>query len=80
MSTQLLLILLGGAVILALFAGLTWLFVWISRNNPNAPRSSTPQLPAPKQQTKPQAKSQPPAPSAVKPGMNREARRRQGRD
>ncbi|ULH15021.1 hypothetical protein MF271_13790 [Deinococcus sp. KNUC1210] len=71
MSPQLLLLLIGGLVILLIFAGLTWLFVWISRNNPNTPLDA-----AQVQNLKGPRDSMPPPTSASQPGPNRAARRR----
>ncbi|GGR05452.1 hypothetical protein [Deinococcus ruber] len=70
MSPQLLLLLIGGLVILLIFAGLTWLFVWISRNNPNAPRDAS------QVQTLKAPRDSAASPSAAQPQGNRAARRR----
>ncbi|WP_425145770.1 hypothetical protein [Deinococcus sp.] len=69
MSSQLLLILIGGLVILALFAGLTWLFVRISRHHPKT-LQAPPATSLPPKQT--------PPPSSRAPQGNRAARRRKG--
>ncbi|WP_424951434.1 hypothetical protein [Deinococcus sp.] len=81
MSSLGLLILVGVTLLVVLlFVGLVWLFVWISRNNPNAPRP--PQVAAPRPGTPPGPRESAEAqePNPAQPGMNRAARRRQGRD